>query len=411
MSGRLRAGRRHPDIPLVTTKRTLAIPGLVIALALALAGCGGQPFPESEGATPAGSDASPPATLQARLLAAIKHTNGAKTARMAIDMTMSGFGAEMGTVKVSGTGEMDLAHRRLAMKLHGGVTGQDADVEMRLIDGTAYFKTNDRWVRTTATSVGSATPLPSNYLDYLQGISGAVRIDGHEKLRGVATTRYTAAVDLNRALARVGSETQRDALDTALKQFGLATMPVTVWIDDAGRLRKMKLTMDLGAFGGQSGASAGFEPKVEIALELYDFGVPVSIDAPRAAEKSGTAFCIEEVCDDLGAPTTAHGIQADLRNALTAEKVVYTDGQTYTADVASLQDIESKLDWGGRLKIVVGDSSVGPSAVLCLSETSNGMTYSIGDIASGPRAGTYYHATPCPKKVNETSFAGFDSSW
>ena len=83
----------------------------------------------------------------------------------------------------------------------------------------------------------------------------------------------------------------------------------------------------------------------------------------------------------------------------------------YTDDLAALKQIEPSLDWGKRLTVVVGDASAAKAGVVCLSEASNGLTYTIGDIASGRRAGTYYGRTPCPRTLTESSFATFDSSW
>ena len=48
--------------------------------------------------------------------------------------------------------------------------------------------------------------------------------------------------------------------------------------------------------------------------------------------------------------------QSDLRNGLTAEKTMYTDGQTYSNDTttAGLKGVESSLNWGGKLTVAVG---------------------------------------------------------
>src|ERR1044071_7764366 len=50
----------------------------------------------------------------------------------------------------------------------------------------------------------------------------------------------------------------------------------------------------------------------------------------------------------LGARTKAQdrAAQSDLRNALTAEKTFYVDGQVYTASSTALQAIEPHLTWG-----------------------------------------------------------------
>ncbi len=93
--------------------------------------------------------------------------------------------------------------------------------------------------------------------------------------------------------------------------------------------------------------------------------------------------------------------QSHLRNAMTAEKTVYTDTMAYTDDVDDLRMVESSLDWGGTLHVVVGEATDWngelSAQVVCLDETSeSGTTFSIGDVASGPFAGTYFGNVACP---------------
>jgi hypothetical protein len=399
----------------VTTKRFPLIPGLVIAAVLAVAGCGGQPFPQSQSQarTNVSGGAKPPTTPQARLLAAVTSTTESGTARFALDMSMSGLGTT-GTMTITGTGAMDLGRRRLAMTMRGDVVGQSVDLEMRVVGGTLYLKKGGSWTSMTPTASGFSTPNPSSYLDYLQGIASNVHVEGRETLRGVATTRYTATADLDRAWKRIASGAKRAAISNALHQFGLTKIPVTVWVDDAGRLRKLKMSMDLGALAKLPGAPAGFDPKIVMTMELYDFGVPVDVQIPAGAlpvtgTSSNPTFCLAEVCAPSG--PSARDIQIDLRNALTAEKVQYVDTQEYTADVATLRSIEPSLDWGGKLKVVVGDVPGSPRTVLCLSETSGGQVYSVGDVASGLRVDTRFGNSPCPDVVDAAYVSTLDRSW
>jgi type IV pilus assembly protein PilA len=111
--------------------------------------------------------------------------------------------------------------------------------------------------------------------------------------------------------------------------------------------------------------------------------------------------------------------QSDLRNGLTAEKTVYTDGQVYSSDTttAGLKGIESSLNWGGAntakpaLNVTLGNSSVGTNDMVCLDEKSkSGTTFSIADIAAGPKAGTYFGKVVCPG-ASEANFSGLGSSW
>jgi type IV pilus assembly protein PilA len=103
--------------------------------------------------------------------------------------------------------------------------------------------------------------------------------------------------------------------------------------------------------------------------------------------------------------------QSDLRNGLTAEKTVYTDNQTYDAVAANMKGIESSLDWGGKLTVTVANSSVGTNDMVCLSEASkSGKTFSIADIAAGPKAGTYFGKAACPA-ASENAWSGIGASW
>ncbi len=101
--------------------------------------------------------------------------------------------------------------------------------------------------------------------------------------------------------------------------------------------------------------------------------------------------------------------QSDIRNGLTAEKTVYTDKQVYDAVTADMQAVESSLNWNGAdatkpaLNVTVGNSSVGTSDIVCLSEQSkSGTIFMLTDIAAGPKAGTYYSkGAACPAGPTE----------
>jgi hypothetical protein len=103
--------------------------------------------------------------------------------------------------------------------------------------------------------------------------------------------------------------------------------------------------------------------------------------------------------------------KSDLRNALTAEKAEYTDTQQYTSDTATLKGIETSLDWGGKLQVVVG-TAMAQGDTVCMSEGSqSGTMFSIADIAAGPDAGTYYGETTCPTGAPASALAQWPSAW
>jgi len=104
--------------------------------------------------------------------------------------------------------------------------------------------------------------------------------------------------------------------------------------------------------------------------------------------------------------------QSDLNNGLTAEKTSYTDSQQYTAVAATLQAIEPSLQWGTAPAVTVGDVVAGDANIVCLSETSqSGTVFSIADVATGTRAGTYHAKAGCPTTPTAANIAAFGNGW
>jgi type IV pilus assembly protein PilA len=108
--------------------------------------------------------------------------------------------------------------------------------------------------------------------------------------------------------------------------------------------------------------------------------------------------------------------QSDIRNGLTAEKTVYVDNQAYDATVATMKGIESSLNWGGKLTLIVGDAvTAGDKQTVCMSEASkSGTVFQIADVDAGPNAGTWYGKNPAGCPANDGSGANLKalgSSW
>jgi len=105
--------------------------------------------------------------------------------------------------------------------------------------------------------------------------------------------------------------------------------------------------------------------------------------------------------------------ESELRDALTFEKLVYTDQQAYTASPSTLRKLEPSLAWGTRLHVNVGDAvSRGDHNVVCLSEQSqSGATFAVADVALGPNEGTYYGQKPCPSPTNARTVPQLGSSF
>jgi hypothetical protein len=93
--------------------------------------------------------------------------------------------------------------------------------------------------------------------------------------------------------------------------------------------------------------------------------------------------------------------ESQLRNALTAEKVVFTDSQAYTSTLSSLKKIELSVHWGSQVHVVVANRTT-----VCLSQKSaSGTTFAVADVAAGRSQGTYYGPKPCPAPLTAASAA------
>ncbi|HEU5277320.1 MAG TPA: hypothetical protein VFU26_00305 [Gaiellaceae bacterium] len=107
---------------------------------------------------------------------------------------------------------------------------------------------------------------PSQSLRILMASSGA-HVTGAETVRGVATTRYGFTVDFKKLAGA------NKAYKQLVEAAGTATAPAEAWIDRKGRVRKLSLTLSMGA-------QIGSPMTMSITEELYDFGVHADVTAP-----------------------------------------------------------------------------------------------------------------------------------
>ena len=112
--------------------------------------------------------------------------------------------------------------------------------------------------------------------------------------------------------------------------------------------------------------------------------------------------------------------QSNLRNALTAEKVIYTDDEVFTATLADLTAVEPSLTWQAaasaapeQVYVRIADTTTAPvtvSNVTCLeAQSAAGTTFVMGEIAVGVNAGTYYGEATIA--CTEVAVAGLAASW
>ncbi|HVD69964.1 MAG TPA: DUF6612 family protein [Actinomycetota bacterium] len=120
---------------------------------------------------------------------------------------------------------------------------------------------------------------PTAQLEYLRGISDAQEV-GTERVAGVETTHYSGTVDLDAAYDRLPDDTRgelKQAIAQARKQFGHGAMPVDVWIDGDGLLRRMTMSLESG---GNSAVDFG----MEMTMEIPEYGIAMHLPIPKAGD-------------------------------------------------------------------------------------------------------------------------------
>jgi hypothetical protein len=278
----------HEPVRLLRLPTSLVV--LLAGAALA-AGCGGSP-----------------AQLDP-LASAAERTADAGSARfeMRMAMTVAGRSAE-----ATASGAFDNESRRATMSmdlsaLAGAFGGGAGALRMDMVmDGTvAYMRMplltaqlpgGKPWVKLDLEELAGREGLdlgelqslsdndPRRTLDYLRAVSGEIRTVGREAVRGVPTTHYRAAVNLRKYPDLVPEDQRKlvqEAMDRLIAQVGLGAVPVDVWVDGEGLVRRMRIAFDVAGAGGAASST--------VTMELFDYGTPVAVQLPSPAEVTDLA--------------------------------------------------------------------------------------------------------------------------
>ncbi|MGH9149799.1 MAG: hypothetical protein ACRD0F_05605 [Acidimicrobiales bacterium] len=113
---------------------------------------------------------------------------------------------------------------------------------------------------------------PGNPLVVLDLLAGAVGVEayGGAAVRGASTLRYEGVVNPEAAIAAAPAE-RRDILAAALRALGATAIPLDVWVDQAGRVRRTQLGDDLRALTTTTDRRG---IPVVTTLDLFDFSPP-----------------------------------------------------------------------------------------------------------------------------------------
>jgi len=227
------------------------------------------------------------------LAAAVSRTQD-QTARIAVTISTQTEGM---TISYAETGVYDFAD------YHGTISMQSPlDMTELFLPSTTYIKmpagadggsggkslpNGKTWIAVPDDAFGDAAdPLlgspedgadPADLLAALKAASSSVTRLGASVIRGVPVTGFALKIDSAKAATIPG--TDRAVVEAMLKSFGAAELPVDVWVDGQNLVRREELKFPLP---GASGAPAG--TTLTLTTDFYDFGVPVRVSAPPAAQ-------------------------------------------------------------------------------------------------------------------------------
>lgn len=233
---------------------------------------------------------------------ASESTTSVESGRIRVSYSMSGSGdGETFDATMTGNGAFSDFGRKvdLTVDLSGasgsGFGGAPMSMQMReIVDGSVVYVTAEGseaipglgsgWTKLDMSELpgGSATGSGSGlgitgwtgFLDSLKGAGASVAETGTDTIDGVPVTVYEGTIDPQAALEQASPDDAADVQGALDQMGGTFEMPFTAWVDADGMVRRleMRVQADMGPVSME----------VVMTIELYDFGAPVTIEAPPA---------------------------------------------------------------------------------------------------------------------------------
>ena len=279
---------------------------LIVGAALS-AGCGQAAVKSSPPSKPK------PSHSQGIIAESASATADAGTARAAYTMTITGLAGASSGVTARGTGAIDFATRSTELRLHMTVpqAGVTVDMSERMIGTTIYMHspllsgaTGKPWIKLDLQKFGKAEGLdmsaamssggsdPTQMLEFLNAASDSIDRVGMDTVRGTQTTHYHVVVDLLKIANAVPAGKQAAVRRTFKREvalIGTHTMPIDVWIDSHGLVRREHVDISMRP------PTASVTVGMEMTIDFFDFGAPVHVVPPPARQVAD--------CADLAPPS------------------------------------------------------------------------------------------------------------
>jgi hypothetical protein len=111
---------------------------------------------------------------------------------------------------------------------------------------------------------------PTQVLQMIESVGNVQKV-GTEQIDGVDTTKYSGTIDPQKLAAKFGN----GDLGKVFKAMGTNAIPITVWVDGDGYVRKLEESLS-----AQIPGSGTMDMK--LGLQMSDFGTKVDVSPPPA---------------------------------------------------------------------------------------------------------------------------------
>jgi hypothetical protein len=277
---------------------------LLAALALLAAGCGGS----------SSNSSMTPLELVSQAVSKTTKTDSSK-----FQMRLTETVGPVGPITVTGSGAVDNSTHSAQMtmdmssiaQLAGGGAANPADWKGDVVvDGTnvkdiveymrlpAFSKLipgAKPWLKIDLNDLNKAKGVdfsqllqsagsqdPTQTLQMLQSV-GDVKEVGKEQVGGVDTTKYAGTLDPQKLAAKFATA----GMAKVFKQMGTKAIPVSVWVDGDGYVRKLA-----ESFSSQVPGTGTLDMKIE--MEMSDFGTAVDVTTPPADQTTDLAALMKK---------------------------------------------------------------------------------------------------------------------
>lgn len=253
--------------------------------------------------------------------AAYEKTSAAKAAKVKMTMTMSGVGADAGTVEMTGVQGWNPAVMDITVKgsmLAAGDPDAPEQVRMLMADNVMYMDMGakqaaemdgKRWMKLDMKAAGEASGDKALQKQMTGGLESmnqdpaqqlALLLDspnlkhvGAAKINGMETQHYKGTLTVEQMLAanessKLLSKKDHDALIANVKKMGMKGYDTQVWVNEDGLPARMDVGMTMA------------EGSMKMRADYSDYGTQATVEVPPAKDTVDLFKMLKELSAGLG---------------------------------------------------------------------------------------------------------------